>query len=171
MAEDALVSVGKVVGTHGIKGYLKVISYAESTAPFEDGGQLSLRQTGKPVAKFRIESARPHKRGLLLALEGITSVDVAKEWVGCELCVDRAALPETEQDTYYWHQIIGLDVFTVDGRRLGQVTAIFPTGSNDVYVVREGKKEILIPALASVVVEIDLTTKALRVDLPEGLES
>ena len=171
MAEDALVSVGKVVGTHGIKGYLKVISYAESTAPFADGRQLALRRTGKPVAKFRIESARPHKRGLLLALEGITSVDVAKEWVGCELCVDRAALPETEQDTYYWHQIIGLDVFTVDGRRLGQVTAIFPTGSNDVYVVREGKKEILIPALASVVVEIDLTTKALRVDLPEGLES
>jgi 16S rRNA processing protein RimM len=51
------------------------------------------------------------------------------------------------------------------------VTAIFPTGSNDVYVVREGKKEILIPALESVVVEIDLTANALRVDLPEGLES
>ncbi|MBW1859123.1 MAG: 16S rRNA processing protein RimM [Deltaproteobacteria bacterium] len=171
MAEDALISIGKVVGTHGIKGYLKVISYAESTAPFADGKQLALRQEGKPVARFRIESARPHKRGLLLALEGITSVGVAKEWVGYELCIDRAAFPEPEQGTYYWDQIIGLDVFTVDGRRLGRVAAIFPTGSNDVYVVREGKKEILIPALESVVVDIDLTANALRVDLPEGLES
>ena len=171
MAEDVLISIGKVVGTHGIKGYLRVISYAESTAPFADGKQLALRQVGKPVARFRIESARPHKRGFLLALEGITSVDVAKEWVGYELCIDRATLPEPEQDTYYWDQIIGLDVFTVDGRRLGRVIAIFPTGSNDVYVVREGKKEILIPALESVVVDIDLTANALRVDLPEGLES
>lgn len=170
MVEDALISIGKVVGTHGIKGYLKVISYAESTSPFTDGTQLALRQKGKPIARFRIESARPHKRGLLLALEGITSVDVAKEWVGYELCIERSTLPEPEQDTYYWHQIIGLDVFTVEGRRLGRVTAIFPTGSNDVYVVREGQKEILIPALESVVVDIDLTANALRVDLPEGLE-
>ena len=87
------------------------------------------------------------------------------------MCIEKATLPEAEQDTYYWHQIIGLDVFTVDGRRLGQVTAILPTGSNDVYVVREGKKEILIPALESVVVDVDLTAKALRVDLPEGLEN
>ncbi|MBW1743630.1 MAG: 16S rRNA processing protein RimM [Deltaproteobacteria bacterium] len=171
MVEDALISIGKVVGTHGIKGYLKVISYAESTAPFADGKELALRQVGKPVARFRIESARPHKRGFLLALEGITSIDVAKEWVGYELCIDRATLPEPEQDTYYWDQIIGLDVFTVDGGRLGRVAAIFPTGSNDVYVVREGKKEILIPALESVVVDIDLTANTLRVDLPEGLES
>lgn len=171
MVEDALISIGKIVGTHGIKGYLKVISYAESTAPFADGKELALRQVGKPVARFRIESARPHKRGLLLALEGITSVDVAKEWVGYELCIERATLPEPEQDTYYWDQIIGLDVFTVDGRRLGRIASIFPTGSNDVYVVREGKKEILIPALESVVVDIDLATNALRVDLPEGLEN
>jgi 16S rRNA processing protein RimM len=170
MTEDALICVGKVVGTHGIKGYLRVVSYAESAAPFTDGRQLSLRQKGEPVAKFRIKSARFHKRGFLLALEGISSVDEAMEWVGYELCIDRATLPEPEQGSYYWHEIIGMDVFTVNGRRLGRVTAIFPTGSNDVYVVREGNKEILIPALESVVMDIDLTANSLRVDLPEGLE-
>ena len=170
MHEDALVPIGKVVGTHGIKGYLRVFSYAESTTPFAPGKQLALRRKDRPVVTLGIESARPHKRGILLALEGITSLDAAKELAGCELCIDKTTLPEPEDGTYYWFQIIGLEVFTVDNRRLGRVATIFPTGSNDVYVVRDGKREVLIPATDSVVVDIDLTHKVLRVDLPEGLE-
>jgi 16S rRNA processing protein RimM len=170
MHEDALIPIGKVVGTHGIKGYLKVISYAESIASFAPGKQLALRKQGKPVVTYGIESAHPHKRGMLLALNGIASVDAAREWVGSELCIDKASLPEPEKGTYYWHQIIGIEVFTVNDRHLGRVAAIFPTGSNDVYVVRDGKKEVLIPAIDSVVLEIDLTHNVLRVDLPEGLE-
>jgi 16S rRNA processing protein RimM len=170
MHEDVLIPIGRVVGTHGIKGYVKAISYAESTASFAPGKLLTLRQKGKPVVTLAIESARPHKRGILLALEGITSIDAAKEWVGYELCIDKATLPELETGTYYWHQIIGLEVFTVDNRRIGKVAAIFPTGSNDVYVVRDGKKEVLIPAIDSVVADIDLAHNVLRVDLPEGLE-
>ncbi len=170
MHEDALIPIGKVVGTHGIKGYLKVISYAESTASFAPGKQLALRRKGRPVVTLGIESARPHKRGILMALEGIASVHAAKEWVGYELCIDKTTLPEPEKGSYYWHQIIGLEVFTVDERRLGRVAAVFPTGSNDVYVVRDGKNEVLIPAIESVVIDIDLTQKVLRVDLPEGLE-
>ena len=170
MNEDALIPIGKVVGTHGIKGYLRVLPYAESAAPFAPGKQLALRRKDRPVVTLGIESARPHKRGILLALEGIASVDAAKGLAGCELCIDKTTLPELEDGTYYWFQIIGLEVFTVDNRRLGRVATIFPTGSNDVYVVRDGKREVLIPATDSVVVDIDLTHKVLRVDLPEGLE-
>ena len=78
MLEDALIPIGKVVGTHVIKGYLKIVSYAESAASFAPGKQLALRQEGRPVVIFEIESARSHKRGILLALEGIDSVDEAK---------------------------------------------------------------------------------------------
>jgi 16S rRNA processing protein RimM len=170
MHEDALIPIGKVVGTHGIKGYVKVISYAESTASFAPGKLLTLRQKGKPLVTLAIESARPHKRGILLALEGITSIDAAKEWVGYELCIDKTTLPQPEIGTYYWHQIIGIEAFTVDNRHLGRVAAILPTGSNDVFVVRDGEEEILIPAIDSVVVDIDLAHNVLRVDLPEGLE-
>ena len=170
MHEDALIPIGKVMGTHGIKGYLKIASYAESAASFAPGKQLALRQEGKPVVTFGIESARPHKRGILLALQGIASVDEAKKWVGYQLCIDRTSLPEPEEGTYYWHQIIGLEVSTVDDRHLGRVAAILPTGSNDVYVVRDGDKEVLVPAIDTVVVDIDLAHKVLRVDLPEGLE-
>jgi 16S rRNA processing protein RimM len=65
---------------------------------------------------------------------------------------------------------MGLEAFTLDDRRLGRVEAILPTGSNDVYVVKDGSKELLIPAIDSVVVDIDLDQKVLRVDLPKGLE-
>ncbi|UCG81025.1 MAG: 16S rRNA processing protein RimM [Desulfobacterales bacterium] len=171
MHEDALIPIGKVVGTHGIKGYLKVSSYAESADSFSPGRQLALRRKGKPVVTFRIESARPHKHGILLALEGIAYLDAAKEWVGYDLCIDKTALPEPEKGTYYWHQVIGLEVLTLDDRCLGRVAAILPTGSNDVYVVRDGENEVLIPAIDSVVVDIDPIHGVLRVDLPEGLEA
>jgi len=170
MSGNALIPVGKIVGTHGIKGYLKVFPYGESLDLLSPGEGLVLTRQGKILATFRIRSARPHKRVILLTLEGIASIDAAEKWIDCELCVDMAALPEPEEGSYYWHQIMGMEAFTLDNRRLGRVEAIIPTGSNDVYVVRNGKKEVLIPAIDSVVVDIDLNEKVLRLDLPEGLE-
>ena len=170
MGGNALLSVGKIVGTHGIKGDLKVFPYAESIDLFDPGRELVLSREGEPIATFRIASARPHKRVVLLALEGIASIEAAKEWTGCELCIDKASLPQPEDGGYYWHEIVGLEAFTLDNRRLGRVEAIIPTGSNDVYVVRDGEKEVLIPAIDSVVVDIDLKEKVLRVDVPDGLE-
>ena len=170
MSEDAQIPIGKVVGIHGIKGCFKVLSFAESAATFEPGGQLALRRRNRPVATFKIVSASPHKRIILVTLEGIASIDAAKEWVGSELYIDKAALPELEAGTYYGYQIIGMEGLTVDGRRLGRVEAIWPTGGNDVYVVRRAGSEILIPAIHSVVMEIDPDRGVMRVDLPEGLE-
>jgi len=83
-------------------------------------------------------------------------------------------LPELEEDTHYWFDIIGLSVFLKDNTFIGNVTSVIPTGSNDVYVVKDPDKnktqEILIPAIESVVLEIDLKNGRMSVDLPEGLE-
>ncbi len=82
----------------------------------------------------------------------------------------RECLPELEEeDTYYWVDLIGLSVFAVCGEYLGRIHSIFPTGSNDVFVVKDENREILVPALASVVVDVDLEGRTVRVDLPEGL--
>ncbi len=170
MGEDARLPVGKIVGTHGIKGHLKVVSHADSIEVFAPGKELVLSRKGECCGKFCVVSARPHKRVILLALDGIASIEAAAQWIGCQLCVDEASLPQLEEGSYYSYQIVGLEVFTLDNRRLGRVKAIFPTGSNDVYVVQDGKKEVLIPAIDSVVVDIDLKHKTLKVDLPEGLE-
>ena len=78
-----------------------------------------------------------------------------------------------EEGTYYWFDLIGLSVFTVEGEFLGQISSIIPTGSNDVYVVKDSKRgldyERLIPALESVIRSIDIKMKTVRVNLPEGL--
>jgi len=170
MGEDALIPIGKIVGTHGIKGHLKVISYGDSLDLFAPGKELAVSRGGEALATFRIAFARPYKRVIRLGLDGIDSIEAAEAWIGCRLCIDNVSLPQLEEGSYYWHQIMGLEAFTLDDRRLGLVEAILPTGSNDVYVVRDGKKEVLIPAIDSVVVDIDLKQKILRVDLPEGLE-
>jgi 16S rRNA processing protein RimM len=78
-------------------------------------------------------------------------------------------LPGLEVNTYYWEDIIGLSVYAEDGVFLGRVESIIQTGSNDVYVVKDGKSEILVPAMESVVLKIDLDQKRMKVNLPEGL--
>jgi 16S rRNA processing protein RimM len=170
MGKDALIPVGKIVGTHGIKGHLKAVSYGDPQDLFVPGKELALGRGGEVLATFRIAFVSPYKRVIRLGLEGIGSIEAAQAWIGCQLFVDLAALPQLEEGSYYWYQIVGLEAFTLHDRHLGRVEAILPTGSNDVYVVRDGKKEVLIPAIDSVVVDIDLKQKILRVDLPEGLE-
>jgi 16S rRNA processing protein RimM len=85
------------------------------------------------------------------------------------LFIPETELPELDEDTYYWFELIGIEVYTTEDEYLGRIESVFPTGSNDVYVVKDRQKEILVPALDSVVIDIDLEHKRMRVDLPEGL--
>ena len=122
---------------------------------------------------YKIKWVKPHSRVILLSLQGIESRNSAETLIGSELFIKRANLPELEDGSYYWFDIIGLSVFTTDDQYIGLVESIIPTGSNDVFVVRDPNKkkdnETLIPALESVVLEIDFKQKIMRVELPEGL--
>jgi len=172
---DAVVPIGKIVGTHGLNGTSKVFSYAESVSIFTPNSSIILRQPEGSQRPYVIQWAKQHTRCILLALEGVTDRDQAESLIGCELLIPRSSLPEPEEGTYYWFDLIGLSVYTTNGRFVGRLESIFPTGSNDVYVVRsdvngkEGRDEVLIPAIESVVKEIDLEGKVMRVVLPEDL--
>ena len=107
---------------------------------------------------YRPIAVRPHKKFILALLEGIQSRAEAEQLRGKVVLVDAAELPPLDADEYYWHDILGMRVVTEDGGNVGTITEIFPTRSNDVYVVREGEREVLIPAIKEVVVSID--TKA-----------
>lgn len=108
-----------------------------------------------------------------MALDGVNECSLAEALVGTLIYIDAAVLPELGEDTYYWFELIGMSVFTVENEYLGQVASIMPTGSNDVLVVMDPVKgpqyEVLIPALATVVRSVDLQEKRIRVSLPEGL--
>jgi 16S rRNA processing protein RimM len=173
MEKKGVFSIGKIVATHGIKGALKVYPYTESMSFYKPGNQIFVKNSEREEKAFIVQCARPHRRSILVFLEGVTTCDLARTLIGSELYADKANLPELEEGTYYWLDIIGLSVYTVDKRYIGRVQSVFRTGSNDVFVVRDPGKEknneTLVPALESVVLEIDLKKKTMQVDLPEGL--
>jgi 16S rRNA processing protein RimM len=168
--KDSLLPIGKIAGTHGVKGNLKIISYAENLSVFKRDGLVLIRTPSGKNETYVVKWAAPYKRGGLLSLEGITGCDQAKLLVGSEVLINRSALPELEKGTFYWFELIGLSVWTADDALLGRITSIMQTGSNDVYVVKnDDDKEILVPALESVILEIDPEKQTMRVNLPEGL--
>jgi len=164
------VIIGKIVGVHGIKGYVKVHCEAESFSVFAPGHTVIVRNSKGASRVMEIVDARPQGRKQLLLLKGISDRNLAETLPGSDLLVEKSSLPDLEPDTYYWSDIAGMSVISVDGRHVGTVTSLIETGSNDVYVVQTPDAgEILIPAIASVVLEIDLNRKIMRVDIPEGL--
>ena len=164
------VLIGKIVGTHGLKGTSKIQPYAESLEIFKSGTALLVSSPDGSENRYEIDWIKPHSRGALLALKEITGCDQAKSLIGAELYIEKAELPKLEPGTYYWFDLIGVNVYTSDDRCIGRIDSIIETGANDVYIVKNAGKEILIPALESVVRSIDIESKIMRVELPEGLE-
>jgi 16S rRNA processing protein RimM len=164
------VLIGKIVGTHGLKGTSKIQPYAESLEIFKSGTALLVSSPDGSENRYEIDWIKPHSRGALLALKEITGCDQAKSLIGAELYIEKAELPKLEPGTYYWFDLIGVNVYTSDDRCIGSIDSIIETGANDVYIVKNADKEILIPALESVVRSIDIESKIMRVELPEGLE-
>ena len=173
MKKNDLLLIGKIVGTHGLKGYIKVYSYAESASVFKTESLILVRSPQDRERAYTVKWAKPHKNITHMSLKGITSLDLAEPLVGSALYIEKANHPELEEGIYYWDDIIGISVFTIDDRYIGRVKSIIPTGSNDVLVVkdpnRDKESEVLVPVLESVILEVDLKEKTMRVDLPDGL--
>ena len=164
------VLIGKIVGAHGIKGTNKICSYAESLSIFKPGSSILIRDNNGREADYEIDWIKPHTGTPLLALKGIADRDQAEAMIGGKLFIRQSEMPELDEDTFYWFELIGIDVFTTEEQYLGRIESIIETGSNDVYVVKNGAKETLVPAIESVVLDVDLEQKRMRIDLPDGLE-
>ncbi|MBI9088483.1 MAG: 16S rRNA processing protein RimM [Desulfobacterium sp.] len=165
---NTLFTLGQVTGVHGLKGFLKIRSFAGSVATFRQGLDLVVRRVGKTDQMYEVVKASPLKKGVLLLLSGVDR-DVAETLVGAELLVDRTMLPEPEEDSYYWEDLMGLKVVDRTFGLLGSIDSVIETGSNDVFVVKGGEREVLVPGLASVVIRVDLEAGEMVIDLPEGL--
>ena len=100
-----------------------------------------------------------------MKLKGFNSISEAEKLKGCEIAIPEKWLWPLGVDEYYQFQIIGLDVYTDEGVHLGKVKDIFPTGSNDVYTVKKGQKEYLIPAIKEVIKEVDLQRSSLALQV------
>jgi len=165
------LAVGQIVGAHGLNGELKVEAYSDFPERFAPGATLYM---GEDLEKVRIATVRPHKTNLLINLEEIGDRNEAEDVRGLWLYVPEADAAELEEGQYWIHDIIGLQVVTVDGMQVGKITDVMVTGANDVYVVRpagdiNGGRDILLPAIADVVEQVDLQNRLMIVRLLEGL--
>jgi len=167
---DALLVLGKVSGAHGIRGLVRMFFF--SGAPPSNiaaGSTIRLRSARGETTRHTVVEMTAHRGQFLLQLDRVADRRGAEAMVGAELVLARGELPEPEEGSYYWTDLIGLAVSTLEGQPLGELVEILETGSNDVYRVRSGNREVLVPALASVVRRVDLNAGRMWVDLPEGL--
>lgn len=167
MIIEPSLPIGKVVKAHGLKGHLKVLPYGETFSTLSAEEKITANLPDGTSLTLTVAEISPHQKTFLLISREIGTVEEAHRLVGAELCVPESRLPPTAPDEFYWYQLIGLEVVNTEGQKLGTLEEIIETGSNDVYVVRRGKEEILIPAIEEVVREVDLQRRLMTVDLPE----
>jgi 16S rRNA processing protein RimM len=167
MIIDPPLPIGKVVKAHGLGGHLKVLPYGETFSTLSAEEKITARLPDGTSFFLTIAEIRPHQKTFLLLSREIDTVEEARRLVGAELCVPESRLPPADSGEFYWYQLIGLLVINTEGEELGTLEEIMETGSNDVYVVRRGTEEILVPAIEGVVVEVDLQRRLMIVDLPE----
>lgn len=165
------LNVGKIVNTHGIRGEVRVISQTDfPDERYQKGEKLFLFREGMPPLELTVEGHRRHKNFDLLTFEGYPNINDVEKFRDGILKVAKDNLAQLAEDEYYYHQIIGLIVVDEDDKEIGKIKEILSPGANDVWVVqRKGKKDALIPYIASVVKEIDLANGIVKVELPEGL--
>ena len=163
------IEIGQIVNTNGLKGVVKVNPFTDDIGKFEDLKYVYI-QLKNELKKVKIEQVRYNKNQVLLKLEGIDSIEEAEKYRNFYLKTEKERQGGLGEDTYYIVDLIGLDVYTDKNEYLGKIEDVFPTGSNDVYVVKDNLgKQILIPAIADVVKEVDLKNKKMIINLIPGL--
>ena len=158
------VVLGRVSGLFGVNGWVRVFSHTEPRVGIVGYAPVFLKQPQGEWRECRIEAGRAHGAGVVLKFAGCDDRDQAATLIQSDIAVRRAQLPPPAPGEYYWADLEGLRVVTLDGAELGVVSHLLATGANDVLVVK-GERERLLPFVrGQVVIEVNLEQRLLRVD-------
>ncbi len=170
MAAKDLLTCGKVVKPHGLKGELCIIWHADSPLLLQETGKIYLRMPAERPRAFRPEALREHRNRLLLQLEQITGRDEAEKWRGAEILVDARELPREDEDEVYLYELLGCRVYLDSGKYLGLLQGFVPQKNGEIWqIVDEKGTEILFPAEDDFIVHLDPGAKKAVISPPEGL--
>ena len=159
------IAVGEVLSTHGLSGGVRARVLSDVAHRFDVGQEIHILGIPYRIAR---SSRRPSDQ-VYLQLHGLGTVEDARALVGQLITVPPEAVPQLPDGEYFHFQLLGLRVLTQEGEDLGRISDILVTGSNDVYVVTGPGGEVLVPALADVIMNVELDQGIMVVSLPEGL--
>ncbi|GIO30032.1 MULTISPECIES: ribosome maturation factor RimM [Paenibacillus] len=169
---QTLLNVGKIVNTHGIRGEIKVLPHTDfPEVRFAKGSELLVvPPDGKTPVPVTVQTSRFHKNMYIVKLKEYDNINDVEKLKGGMLKVTGEDLVELPENEFYFHEIIGCEVVTDEGRELGVITEILTPGANDVWVVQpKSGKSILIPYIDDVVLDVNVKDRKVLVHLMEGL--
>jgi len=166
-------NVGRIVNTHGIRGEVRVLS----TTDFEEerfavGNRLAaFKKNDKKPSWVTIESVRRHKNFILLTFEGMDNINMVEPFKEGLLKVTKDQMTDDllQENEFFFHEIIGCEIVSEEGEKIGVVSDILQTGANDVWVVKGAKKEHYIPYIEDIVKEINVDDKRIVIHVMDGL--
>ena len=167
--KDEPILVGAIARAHGLTGEVVVDAWSDAPGRFAPGRALTASLKSGVTREVVVEGARPFSGRLLVRFRGVASRDDAEALHGANLTISRRDVEPLPEGRHYRFELVGLRVRARGGSVLGVVEDVFSTGSNDVFVVRGPEGELLLPSLASVVLEIDLQKGEMVVEIPPGL--
>ena len=160
--------IGQITNTHGLRGELKVRPFTESKKRFEELKSILVDFKGE-LKKYDIEKVRYQNEVILLKLKGVDDIDEALKLKSNYIKIPRTDARETTDNEFFIADLIGCEVYQND--LIGIVEDIFTAGASDVYVIkRKGKKDLLIPAIESIIKKIDVENKRIDIEIPRGLD-
>ena len=161
--------IGQIVNTFGIKGMVKVNPFTDDISQFEEMETILVDKKGS-LLEMQIEEVKYSKNQVLLKLKGIDTVEEAEKYRNCYLKLPREKARKLPKNTYFIADLIGLEVYTEEGKLLGKVDDIYNTGASDIYIIKDTLgKQILLPAIKEVIKQIDLEQEKIVVHLLDGL--
>jgi 16S rRNA processing protein RimM len=158
-----MVVMGRVRAPHGLKGWIKIEPFTQEIEGLLGYPQWWLGGEGQ-WQQYRIAESAVHGSMVVARLDGFTDREAAAGLRGRDVAVPRAAMPENPEGEFYWNDLLGLEVSDRNAFRLGFVARILDTGANAVLVVVQDDKELLVPFIQDVIVNVDLKARQLVVD-------
>jgi len=167
--EKDLFPIGRVVKPHGIKGKIKAEYFGGDLDQFSLYREVFIEDSRAGLQPYEIMEVTPQPPRLILRLKGIETIEKAEPLIGKEILISKDSLPKLEEGEYYWFDILGMRVETEEGKKIGRVKEIIPTGAHDVYVIEGRRGEILLPATDKVIQKINIEKGLIKVMRIEGL--
>ena len=163
------LEVGQIVNTFGVSGEVKVYPYTDDIKRFSKLKSVYIEKKSV-MQEYKIQNVRYHKNMVIIKFENVENMNDAELLKNCYLKIDRKDAIKLPKDTFFIADLIGLDVYTDEGKLLGKVEDIYSTGSNDIYVVKdELGKQVLLPAIKDVLKDINLEERKITVHIIKGL--